>query len=45
MIMYDHSADKKSDKYSKRIKLSELEFELLPSYVKKNKIKFKEWLV
>ena len=45
MIMYDHSADKKSDKYSKRIKLSELEFELLPSYVKNNRIKFKEWLV
>ena len=44
-IIYDHSIDKKGDRYSNQKNLSTLQFDLLPTYIKKYKDKFNEWLV
>ena len=44
-IMYDHAADKKKDRYSNPKDLSIFDFNLLPSYIKENKNKFKNWIV
>ena len=38
--MYDHSADKKTDRFSIKKPLSEFEFNLLPIYIQNNKEKF-----
>ena len=44
-IMYDHSADKKADRFSSKKPLSEFEFNLLPIYIQSNKEKFNKWLI
>tara|TARA_B100000029_G_scaffold92445_1_gene82364 strand:- start:93 stop:983 length:891 start_codon:yes stop_codon:yes gene_type:complete len=44
-IMYDHSVDKSSDKFSNPKTLEKFEFNLLPEYIKKNQDKFSEWLI
>ena len=44
-IMYDHGVDSKDDKYSNEIDLTLFDENLLPSYINKNKNKFREWLV
>ena len=44
VIAYDHSVDKTKDKYSGKQKLTKVSDEVLPEYVKINKVKYKEWL-
>ena len=41
-INYDHSADKRSERYTKK-KLSFFNKELLPEYIKNNFVKFENW--
>jgi beta-1,4-mannosyl-glycoprotein beta-1,4-N-acetylglucosaminyltransferase len=43
-VFYDHKADKKQKKWNASITLLKEKEELLPSYITKNKIKFKDWL-
>ena len=43
--MYDHSADKETNRFSNKKQLDKFEFSLLPKYIKNNKEKFKNWLV
>ena len=44
-MIYDHTADKSADKYSKKINLDVFNLEYLPNYIKNNKEKFSEWLI
>ena len=44
-IMYDHLADKETNRFSNKKQLDKFEFSLLPKYIKNNKEKFKNWLV
>ena len=44
-IMYDHGADKKTNRFLNKKQLSEFEFELLPDYIRNNKEKFKDWMI
>ena len=43
-VLYDHSVDKRKDKWRATSKLEKINEELLPEYLKNNKNKFKEWL-
>jgi beta-1,4-mannosyl-glycoprotein beta-1,4-N-acetylglucosaminyltransferase len=43
-VFYDHKADKKEKKWNATINLKKEEDILLPDYILKNKIKFKDWL-
>ena len=42
IINYDHSADKKSDRFTSK-ELSFFDYNLLPDYIKNNNSKFQEW--
>ena len=43
-VLYDHSVDKRKDKWRATSKLEKINEKLLPEYLKNNKNKFKEWL-
>jgi len=43
-VFYNHSADKSEKKWNVSLKLIKVHDEILPSYVKNNKEKFKEWI-
>ena len=43
-VFYNHSADKSEKKWNVSLKLIKAHDEILPSYVKNNKEKFKEWI-
>ena len=44
-IMYDHSSDKKKiNKWENSISLEKINLSLLPSYIQKNILKFKNWI-
>lgn len=44
-IMYDHSADKKSNRFENSKQLHEFDKNLLPEYLKNNLIKYSDWLI
>ena len=44
-IMYDHSADKKSNRFENSKQLHEFDKNLLPEYLKNNLIKYSNWLI
>ena len=43
-VFYDHSADKRQDKWKATSTLFKVSDDLLPKYIKDNKDRFKEWL-
>ena len=44
-VFYNHFADKSDlDKWNYDYKLKKVNLDILPDYIKKNKIKFKNWL-
>ena len=43
-VFYDHSADKRQDKWKATSTLNKVSDSLLPKYIKDNKDRFKEWL-
>tara|TARA_A100001015_G_scaffold247510_1_gene284402 strand:+ start:3229 stop:4116 length:888 start_codon:yes stop_codon:yes gene_type:complete len=43
-VMYDHSVDQRKNKWNAQIKLSKVDENLLPDYIKDNKDKFVDWL-
>ena len=43
-VMYDHNVDQRGYKWSGKSILKKVNLSLLPTYIKENEIKFKEWL-
>ena len=43
-VMYDHSIDKKGDKWTERKKLKKTEINEMPEYIIENISKYKTWL-
>ena len=43
-VMYDHNVDQKGYKWSGKANLQKISNELLPSYLKLNLSKYKDWL-
>ena len=43
-VMYDHNIDQRGYKWSGKSILKSIDLNLLPSYIKNNTEKFKEWL-
>ena len=44
-VIYDHKVDQKNFKWSGKSKLQKIENNNLPSYVKDNIGKYKDWLI
>ena len=43
-VFYDHSADKRENKWNAQINLARESDNFLPDYIIRNKLKFKNWL-